>query len=157
MPDVPATEARAGPGFGFLMDLQARILILSGVTLAAILVTRVVVSYFKGGSIPSTFDRGDIGFGWDTPAIVEFTSPYCYECKEVLPLLKAASKVYNMPLKVIDAKERPDLASKYAVRSTPTILVVDKSGKVTKGWVSSPDEAELSQAIETAALQPAFG
>jgi thiol-disulfide isomerase/thioredoxin len=139
------------------MDLLGRILILLAVGVAAGLATRLATRYFKDASFPLTFDRQDLGYRSDQPAIVEFTTPYCYECKEALPLLKAASKVYDIPLAVIDAKERPDLASKYSVRSTPTILLVDNAGNVTDGWLKSPDESEFRAALESAILRPALG
>jgi thioredoxin-like negative regulator of GroEL len=83
--------------------------------------------------------------------LVEFTSPYCHECQIAYPLLQAASAAHNAPLAVIDAKDRPDLTAKYAIRTTPTILVVDRRGKVTSGWLeTSPSADDLTRALELA-------
>jgi thiol-disulfide isomerase/thioredoxin len=90
------------------------------------------------------------GAGRPHAALVEFVSPYCFECREALPLLKAAAKVYEAPLAVIDAKERPELANKYSIRHTPTILVVDSRGSVRGGWLGVPPEHELEAALATA-------
>lgn len=108
--------------------------------------------YFTRSTVPVTFDRTDAGVSTNGAFLVEFTSPYCYECKEALPLMKAASHVYGAPLAVIDAKDRPDLADKYEIRTTPTILVVDRSGRVTRGWLTSPPENELIEAIQLAGI-----
>lgn len=119
---------------------------LSGVVLVAIAGLR---RYFGNSPIPRRIDLNDIRAD-GAPALIEFTSPYCYECLEALPLLKAASRVYETPLAVIDAKQQPELASKYAIRRTPTILVVDSKGSVRGGWLGIPPENELEAAIVSA-------
>lgn len=106
--------------------------------------------YFESQHLPRRFDATDVDMSSGTALLVEFTTPYCYECKEALPLLTAASRVFDTPLAVIDAKKRPDLASKYSIRSVPTILVVDRKGAVKHGWLSSPSESELIQALQVA-------
>lgn len=106
--------------------------------------------YAARASMPSRFDRTDVGIGEAGAMLVEFTSPYCYECQIAYPVLQAASRAYDAPLAVIDAKERPDLALKYAIRTTPTILVVNPKGKVTTGWFNSPSEQDLTQALKLA-------
>ena len=106
--------------------------------------------YFDSQHLPSRFDAADVDMSRGTAMLVEFTTPYCYECKEALPLLKAASRVFDTPLAVIDAKKRPDLASKYSIRSVPTILVVDRKGAVKSGWLGSPPESELIKALQVA-------
>jgi thiol-disulfide isomerase/thioredoxin len=130
-----------------------RILVLGGVGLVVLAVIAVMRRYFSAAEIPSRFDLSDIrsnGAGKPPVAVVEFVSPYCFECREALPLLKAAAKVYEAPLAVIDAKERPELASKYSIRHTPTILVVDSRGAVRGGWLGVPPENELEAALATA-------
>jgi thiol-disulfide isomerase/thioredoxin len=101
--------------------------------------------WVRGAAMPSSFDAADVGA--QGPFMVEFTTPYCYECKEALPLLKAASIVHSTPLFVVDAKDRPELASKYEIRTTPTILVVDGAGKVLNGWHHVPPEHDLENAL----------
>ncbi|MCA1840255.1 MAG: thioredoxin family protein [Actinomycetota bacterium] len=156
MPDVSVDQKGAKQSAGILTAVAARLLVLSVVGLASCAVAWLISRYFRGAGLPRTFDVQDARTSGDRPFLVEFTSPYCYECKEALPLLKAAAKVYDAPLTVIDAKLRPDLANKYSIRSTPTILVVDGKGTVTEGWLRSPDESELRGALESLALSQAI-
>lgn len=118
----------------------------------ATLVWVLVVSlrrYFDRAEAPARFDHADAGTGRG-PLLVEFTSPYCHECRVALPLLKAAALVHSTSLSVIDARERPDLASKYAIRRVPTILVVDSGGTIKGAWLGTPPESELEAALVSA-------
>lgn len=145
------------------MELGLRLGILAGVGLAVWLATLALRAYFGRGRVPARFDRADVrGPNLGEPAggsgvrssdgamVVEFTSPYCYECREALPYLKAASVVHGARLEVIDARDRPDLAAKYDIRHTPTILVIDRRGAVRAGWTGIPPSDELEAALASA-------
>jgi thiol-disulfide isomerase/thioredoxin len=129
------------------MDLSLRLAVLAAVCTAAGGATVGLRRYFSNGELPARFDRRDVDIKRPGTMLVEFTSPYCYECQIALPLLEAASERHDAPLAVIDAKERPDLTTKYSIRTTPTILVVDHRGRVTHGWQTSPTEQELMAAL----------
>lgn len=109
--------------------------------------------YVSEAPMPTRFDRKDVDMAHRGTMLVEFTSPYCHECQVAYPLLQAASETHQAPLAVIDAKDRPDLTTKYAIRVTPTILVVDRRGKVTDGWFVSPSVEDLSSALRLAAAR----
>ena len=133
------------------MDLAMRMTVLLMVSGAAAYSSFALRRYFKSAELPSRFDRKDVALSHSGPILVEFTSPYCYECQVAHPLLQAASTAHDAPLAVINAKDRPDLTAKYAIRTTPTILVVDGRGKVTSGWLdTSPSEQDLTRALELA-------
>ncbi len=129
---------------------MSRLQVLFLVGLASLLVASGLRHYFNSAKVPRRFDPEDVSMLPGKPVLVEFSTPYCYECKEVLPLLEKASRIFGTPLAVIDAKSRPDLASKYSIRSVPTILVVDAKGQVQRGWLSSPSQAELMSALRSA-------
>jgi thioredoxin-like negative regulator of GroEL len=133
------------------MELAIRLFILLSVGGAATFTSFALRRYFSNAELPARFDREDVDLAHRGPMLVEFTSPFCYECQVAYPLLQAASKAHNAPLAVIDAKDRPDLAAKYAIRTTPTILVVDRRGKVTTGWMdTSPSANDLTEALALA-------
>lgn len=132
------------------MTFGGRILVLIVLGISVAGVISWMRAYFSTRKFPERFDRSDVGLDSSSALIVEFTSPYCYECKEALPILKAASVVHRSGLAVVDAKERPDLAVKYGVKTTPTILVVDKKGRVTSSWGITPPESELVKALQAA-------
>lgn len=130
------------------MELAFRLFILLTVGTAATLTSFALRRYFRRAELPARFDRRDVDLSHKGPMLVEFTSPYCYECQVALPMLQAASQSHDAPLAVIDAKDRPDLTAKYAIRTTPTILVVDGKGRVTSGWLdTSPSAADLTEAL----------
>lgn len=132
-----------------MMDLALRMLVLLTVGGAATLTSFALRRYFHSAELPQKFDCKDVQLSHRGPMLVEFTSPFCYECQVAYPLLQAASQTHDAPLVVINAKDRPDLAAKYSIRTTPTILVVDRKGKVTSGWLEvSPSEQDLSDALE---------
>lgn len=128
-----------------------RFAVLAGLGLLIATAVLILRRYFGSASYPARFDVTDVGGADRAGLLVEFVSPYCYECKEALPLLKAASKIYGTPLKVVDARTSPELLSKYAIRHTPTILVVDRKGTVRNGWIGVPPEDELEAALIRAA------
>lgn len=132
------------------MEVLFRLLILGGVGLAVAVSIVVIRAYFRAAQVPQKFDPKDAPNANGAALLVEFTSPYCYDCREALPLLKAASVLHGARLAVIDAKDRPDLAAKYDIRHTPTILVVDKRGAVRAGWTGVPTSDELDAALVAA-------
>lgn len=133
------------------MELALRLAILvlvgGGATMASFALRR----YFSNAELPTRFDRRDVAVAKSGPMLVEFTTPFCHECQVAFPLLEAASRVHDTPLAVINAKDRPDLTAKYAIRTTPTILVVDARGRVTTGWLeTSPTQDEVHAALALA-------
>jgi thioredoxin-like negative regulator of GroEL len=133
------------------MDIVLRLVVLLVVGGAAACSSFALRRYFRNAEIPTRFDRKDVALSHRGPMLVEFTSPYCHECQVAYPLLQAASATHDAPLAIIDAKDRPDLTAKYAIRTTPTILVVDRRGKVTSGWLeTSPSADDLTRALELA-------
>lgn len=133
------------------MELAVRLFILLSVGGAATFTSFALRRYFQSAELPAKFDRRDVDLLHKGPMLVEFTSPYCYECQVAYPLLQAASAAHDAPLVVIDAKDRPDLTAKYAIRTTPTILVVDRRGKVTTGWMdTSPSADDITEALALA-------
>ena len=131
-----------------MTDIMARALIVVTIIVGAGITTRLLKVWATNGELPARFDLRDIGITPPRPTIVEFTAPYCYECKVVQPTLKAAAIVYDTEFSLVDAKQDPEITAKYGIRSTPTILVVDGNGAVRKAWTGSPDEAELEKALK---------
>lgn len=98
--------------------------------------------YVANATTPEQFDSTD-----GAAALVTFSGPYCLECEEILPRLRAASAAHAVPLTVIDIKKSPELAAKYDVRLTPTTFVVGSGGKVQAGWLGTPPEGAIEEAL----------
>ena len=66
----------------------------------------------------------------DVPVIVDFWAPWCGPCKMFAPVFEQAARAY--PLRVLLAKVNTEaeqfLASRFKIRSIPT-LIVFKEGK----------------------------
>ena len=130
------------------MELLTRFLVLGGVGLAVWVAARSLRSYFDHAKVPNRFDPNDVGVDTSRkPLLVEFTSPFCYDCKLALPVLEQLATTHSASLAVIDAKERPDLAAKYGIRLTPTILVVDHRGGIRGGWLGNPPQHEVESVL----------
>ena len=64
------------------------------------------------------------------PRLVMFTSPRCGPCEESKPTARRAAAERRVRLIEVDVTDRPDLADRYLIRSTPTFLAVDASGRM---------------------------
>ncbi|MGH2772651.1 MAG: thioredoxin family protein [Actinomycetota bacterium] len=133
-----------------MSDPAFRFAVLSVLFLLVAVAGRALSRYFNAAEFPKRFDLGDAGIKAAGPAVVEFTAPWCLECKEALPTLEAASRQHDATLAVIDAKDNPGVAAKYKIRTTPTILVIDRRGIVTSAWNSTPAPGELASALQAA-------
>lgn len=127
--------------------MMVRLLVLAVVGLVVWAVTAALRSYAAHAKAPKRFDVGDAASAGEAPLLVTFSGPYCSECHEILPRLQAASSAHQVPLAVIDIKDRPELAAKYDVRLTPTTLVVGSGGTVRAGWLGTPPDGEVEAAL----------
>lgn len=70
----------------------------------------------------------------DTPLLVEFYSPSCGPCRQLLPELEKASESYKGKIRFlqVDVTQFSSLASTYNVYGVPSVLIFDNQGKLTK-------------------------
>lgn len=59
---------------------------------------------------------------------VLFTTPYCATCTTVAGVL--GERDPDAPVVTVDATRRVDLSDRFAVRSAPTLLLADRTGRV---------------------------
>ncbi|MGZ5716015.1 MAG: thioredoxin family protein [Caldimonas sp.] len=61
----------------------------------------------------------------DRPVLVDFSASWCGRCKAMAPTLEAFAERRCNELAVvkIDIDEAPGIASKYAIRSVPTLML----------------------------------
>lgn len=68
----------------------------------------------------------------DVPVLVDFTATWCGPCKALAPIVDKVADEFQGKVKVgkLDIDDAPGIATKYGIRSVPTVLVF-KNGEKT--------------------------
>lgn len=82
-------------------------------------------------------------------AFVVFTTPACRPCKAALRTVQAAVDQATTPteIRTVDAMQDPALATKYEVRTIPTIFLITASGHVIRRWREVPEPEDVRIAL----------
>lgn len=94
-------------------------------------------------------EPADFGLAGVGASVAGFSSPMCHACQQWQDRLAAE----HVPATWIDVKERPDLARRYRVSVTPTVLLVEGDGRVLRQFGGDPDAAALAT-VRRAMLAP---
>ena len=82
----------------------------------------------------------------ELPVLVDFWAAWCGPCRAVAPVLEDISNQYAEKFRVakVNVDENPELASKYGIRSIPTMILF-KDGKEIDNIVGAlPKEAIIN-------------
>ncbi|MGY5032113.1 thioredoxin [Streptomyces sp. 900116325] len=87
--------------------------------------------------------------GAELPVLVEFTADWCGPCRQLAPVLSAIAAEETGRIKIvqIDVDANPDITSRYAVLSMPTLMVF-RSGEPVKSMVGARPKRRLLQELE---------
>ena len=98
-----------------------------------------------------TADRlsaADLGIDLDPRAtLVQFSSKVCRYCGPTRRVLTEIADEQTVSYLDIDAEERLDLARRLTVLRTPTVLLLDGTGRITHRVSGPPRRAELAAAV----------
>ena len=91
----------------------------------------------------------DWKFKGEIPAIVKFSASWCFPCKTLSPILSDISSEYDRKINIyeIDVDEESELASKFGIRSVPTMMFCPLEGKPTMTTGMKP-KATIINTIE---------
>jgi thioredoxin len=83
------------------------------------------------------------------PVLVDFSAEWCAPCRLIGPVVADSAQTYAGRLKVVelDIDENPATASRYRVRSVPTLMLF-KNGAPVATHVGTLSKAQLARLIE---------
>lgn len=96
------------------------------------------------------FERSVVDATW--PVLVDFYADWCAPCRVVAPLVDQLAEDYADRVGVfkVDVDASPDLASRFGVRSIPT-LVLFKDGKPVETLVGVVTRGQVSGVLDNVA------
>lgn len=82
------------------------------------------------------------------PVLVDFWAKWCAPCKMMAPLLDQIAEMRSdIKIVKVDIDENPELASKYGVRSVPTLMLF-KAGEIEGTKTGAINQSQLLAFID---------
>ena len=79
--------------------------------------------------------------------LLEFSSEYCGHCRAMQPVIQSLAQK-GVPVRQVNVRREPDLASRYGIRQTPTYVVIAEGREVSR-LVGAHTENEIVTALNT--------
>jgi len=81
-------------------------------------------------------------------ALVDFWAPWCGPCRMIAPVIEELAEEFDGKAAIckINTDEQQELASKFGIRSIPTILIM-KDGEVVETMVGAASKAAFAEKL----------
>lgn len=96
-----------------------------------------------------SFERDVVDASRGVPVLVEFWASWCGPCQMLMPVLTRLAEAYEgkFHLAKVNIDEQPSLATRYGVRSVPTVKLF-RHGSVVDEFMGALPEGQLREFVE---------
>ena len=137
------------------MSVSSALLALTAlIVIAAIAgaVWRVRDGRLRAGA--GAMDVSDLGVAVGRISLVQFSTETCSRCPQVRRMLQdVAATRPDVDHVDVDLTDRPDLASRHRVLSTPTTFLIGAEGQLLARFIGAPRRGDVEAALAGPVLQ----
>lgn len=103
----------------------------------------------RGHALPASGAASDLVDARAEVTILQLSTPMCARCPGTARLARSVVGTHpGSAHREVDLADRPDLASRFRVSGTPTLLLVDGTGEVRQRIVGATTRATLDAALD---------